>query len=424
MAVGDGTTIEPRPDRPAAERRLVRVAADEPCPLPENPVLAAWAATLNEVGQWAEIVDHRWRCVYLTDDARRIYGGRVEMVPFTLGAFTYGPERLEEAMAWRGGQFPLEIFRRALLKVGPWMLADAPGGRDELRTLVDPRLADLVDELSPVDFAHATSYILTGMYTAAGAGVDILTSVLRVRDEAGRVVGTVAMSKPAIGMAAVARMTSLGDRRHFERMETLARPARRPAAVLFADLENSSRLARRLSTAGYFSLVRRIARAADESVIEAGGLPGQHAGDGVVAFFLAETAGSESAAARNCVTAARRMSEAMLVVAARSDLDPDDVVLRFGLHWGANLYVGQIATAGRTEVTALGDQVNETARIEACATGGRTLASKDLVERLDDDDARALELTPDYVTYTPLGELGSATEKARRDAPAIAVCEV
>jgi class 3 adenylate cyclase len=86
--------------------------------------------------------------------------------------------------------------------------------------------------------------------------------------------------------------------------------------------------------------------------------------------------------------------------------------------------VGQIATAGRTEVTALGDQVNETARIEACATGGRTLASKDLVERLDDDDARALELTPDHVTYTPLGELGSATEKARRDAPAIAVCEV
>ena len=100
------------------------------------------------------------------------------------------------------------------------------------------------------------------------------------------------------------------------------------------------------------------------------------------------------------------------------------MVLRFGLHWGANLYVGQITTKGRTEVTALGDQVNETARIEACATGGRTLASKDLLERLETDDAAALDLDPDRITYTALADLSTATEKARRDAPAIAVCEV
>ena len=57
--------------------------------------------------------------------------------------------------------------------------------------------------------------------------------------------------------------------------------------------------------------------------------------------------------------------------------------LRFGLHWGATLYIGRILTAGRSEVTALGDEMNEAARIEACATGGRTLASKSLIERLD-----------------------------------------
>ena len=34
----------------------------------------------------------------------------------------------------------------------------------------------------------------------------------------------------------------------------------------------------------------------------------------------------------------------------------------------------------------------------------------------------ALDL--DRVTYTALGELATATEKARRDAPAIPVCEV
>ena len=36
----------------------------------------------------------------------------------------------------------------------------------------------------------------------------------------------------------------------------------------------------------------------------------------------------------------------------------------------------------------------------------------------------ALDLNPDRVTYIPLGSLSTATEKARRDATAIAVCEI
>src|SRR5262249_4281545 len=76
-------------------------------------------------------------------------------------------------------------------------------------------------------------------------------------------------------------------------------------------------------------------------------------------------------------------------VAIRSGLDPDWVILRFGLHWGSKLFVGQVTTSGRAEVNALGDEVNETARIEACATGGLVLGSKDLLERLEDDDATA-----------------------------------
>jgi class 3 adenylate cyclase len=225
-------------------------------------------------------------------------------------------------------------------------------------------------------------------------------------------------------MAALTRMTALGDLGHYERMDRVAKAGRRAAAVLFADLESSSPLSRKLSTASYFTLVRRLARAADQCVVDAGGLVGTHAGDGIVAFFLAETSGSESAAARSCIAAARAMRDAVGGVAASCELPPEDVVLRFGMHWGANLYVGQIATSGRTEVTALGDQVNETARIEACATGGRALASKDLVERLEPNDAAVLDLHPDTITYTPLGELATATDKARRDAPAIAVCEV
>jgi hypothetical protein len=52
------------------------------------------------------------------------------------------------------------------------------------------------------------------------------------------------------------------------------------------------------------------------------------------------------------------------------------------------------------------------------------LASKALVERLDVVDAAALAIDPAHVTYTTLADLSTATEKARRDAPAIAVCDV
>jgi class 3 adenylate cyclase len=225
-------------------------------------------------------------------------------------------------------------------------------------------------------------------------------------------------------MYAISAMTINSDLRHLERMQRVNAAARRPAAILFADLEGSSQLARRLPTASYFALGRRLVRAADHCIVESGGLVGRHVGDGVVAFFLAEEAGSESAAARGCVTAARALRGAVAEAAEQSGLDAEEVELRFGLHWGATVFVGSIVTGARAEVTALGDEVNEAARIEACATGGRALASKDLIERLEGDDAAALDLDPARVSYTALTDLTTATEKARRDAPAIAVTEI
>jgi class 3 adenylate cyclase len=86
--------------------------------------------------------------------------------------------------------------------------------------------------------------------------------------------------------------------------------------------------------------------------------------------------------------------------------------------------VGQLATGGRLEVTALGDQMNEGARIEAAATHGAILASKDVIERLDAADARAIDLDPDALVYTPLGELNGASDKTIRDAGAIPVTSI
>ena len=86
--------------------------------------------------------------------------------------------------------------------------------------------------------------------------------------------------------------------------------------------------------------------------------------------------------------------------------------------------MGQVVTGGRLEVTALGDEVNECARIQESARDGTVLASKALIERLDPEHARRVGIDPDTVAYCTVGELPDATEKAVRDAGSIPVTEV
>lgn len=393
----------------------------EPYPLPDDPALADAARTIRDTGHWGWVVDDRWRMLWASDELRLSFGALVEFASFPIGSHIFGPDWIRESEGWRMGSNTIAINRLFFRGAGGLMLTDTPGGRDELREIVDPALRDIVDDLTPAE-GTMLSFTTEGFGIGAAGAIPVIA--FRVRDTEGLLAGTALITKPAAGMAMLSAMTFTSDLGHVARMGLVAKAGRRPAAILFADLEGSSPLARRLSTASYFALGRRLVRDADRCVVDAGGLVGRHVGDGVCAFFLAETAGSESAAAKSCIAAARALREAVAGVATRSGLEPADVVLRFGLHWGANLFVGNISTAGRSEINALGDQVNEAARIEACAGGGRALASKDLIERLEPDDAAALGLEPDRVTYTPLGDLPGATEKARRDAPAIAVCEI
>ena len=389
-------------------------------PLPENRSLADVAIALRDTGHWGWVVDHRWHTVYMTDELRRTFGAG-DLADHGLGTHFFGPETVEASRTWRFGPNTDDHQRTVFSACGNLVLADADGDRDAVRATVDPLFHDLVESLEPSEQASVGAVIRSTKGTGSS---DVHLLVMRVTDVAGERVGYAIITKPPIGMMTMSSMLDDLDPGHLERMQHVARPARRPAAILFADLEGSSQLARSLPTSTYFSLGRRLVRAADRCVINAGGLVGRHVGDGVVAFFLVETAGSESAAARACITAARTLRGALDEVAKRSGVDPDEVVLRFGLHWGSTLYVGNISTSGRTEVTALGDEVNEAARIEACATGGRSLASKDLIERLDHEDAADLGLDPLHLAYTTLRDLETATEKARRDAPAIPVCDV
>jgi class 3 adenylate cyclase len=268
--------------------------------------------------------------------------------------------------------------------------------------------------------AHAFEMTTTSL---AGPVQSTLVAT-RIRNEQGRLCGTALIGQPAMPVSLVGVMMGALDVEYLDRMMTMLAAGRRPAAILMADIERSSLLSKRLSTAHYFALARRMVRATDQCVIDAGGLLGRHVGDGVTAFFPAEISGSESAAAHACIGAARAMRAALGRIAERSELDPEALVVRFGLHWGSSLYVGNIASKGRFEVTGMGDDVNDAARIEASASGGRMLVSKHLVERLDTQHAADLGIDPDNTRYTQLADLDTATDKVRRDAPAIAVCDL
>lgn len=85
------------------------------------------------------------------------------------------------------------------------------------------------------------------------------------------------------------------------------------------------------------------------------------------------------------------------------------------------LFLGQLVPGGRLDVTALGDEVNEAARLEETSRAGETIASKQLLEQLSPDAAAGLELDLEKVAYRPLAELEGASDKAIRDAGALAV---
>jgi class 3 adenylate cyclase len=394
----------------------------ESLPWPDDPPLAAWAEALNEAGHWAYVHDASWRYVFATDDLRLALGDTGEVTTVPLGDHILSAEGTRFRNRAGGSMTSLEVRRARFPLLGRYVLATTPGGRDGLRRIVDPDLADLVDELQPEDPPRV--WTLKTDFGFAGTHAPSRATWFALSDSNGTTKGYCSLLKPAAGMSHLAAAVAMADPSHLERMRFVESPDRHPAAILMADLEASSPLARSLSTAQYFAFVRRLIRAADDRIIDAGGIVGRHAGDGVVALFLAETAGSESAAARSCIVTARALRDVIAEVGQRSELIQSELSLRFGLHWGATLYVGRIATRGRSEVTALGDEMNETARIEACATGGRALASKSLIERLNQADADALGLGARYLTYSPLVDLASATEKARRDAPSISVCEI
>jgi class 3 adenylate cyclase len=401
-----------------------------PRSLPDDPRLAEVARQLAKTGWACALSDSQWRLVWASDDLQVLLGSPDEE------EIGYGRHIFECYLTptW-SNTVTQESQLNTFLEQGPFFLSDT--GRDELAAMSRAAAArgdlpqDLTDtlreffqHLEPAEppLVHTTKFdYLQG--DLPPFPVNLVT--VRLRDEQGGLAGTILFYNAALP-ARVQALVARGDEGMFTRMAQLVEPGRRQAAILFADLQESAVMSRRLPSAAYFKFVRALTKAMDQVVIANEGIVGKHAGDGVSAFFLADDLGSASAAARAAVAAARAMADATGTaakeVAEETGLfDPAECLVNVGVHWGATLYMGQLVTGGRLEVTALGDEVNECARIQESARDGAALASKVLVEHLNDDDAQTLGLDPDGFVYRTVGELPGASQKALRDAGGIPV---
>src|SRR5690349_17890131 len=107
-------------------------------PLPEDPALADVARGLRDTGHWGWVVDDRWNAVYATDELRLTFGAGTELAQWAIGKHLFGPEAMNASQRWRFGANTTELNRMLFAFLGGWVLADTPGGRDELREIVDP----------------------------------------------------------------------------------------------------------------------------------------------------------------------------------------------------------------------------------------------------------------------------------------------
>jgi class 3 adenylate cyclase len=242
----------------------------------------------------------------------------------------------------------------------------------------------------------------------------------RIHDDEGDFMG--AMFTAFMGVkASLVTLLALGDQSMYERMAKLVDPRRRQAAVLFCDLESSAVLSRQLPTVQYFKLIRQFSTCVDEVIGRHKGIIGKHAGDGASALFLIDDLGTASGAAHAAIKAARDLQQRVEELDVTMSADVGHCVLNVGLHWGGGLYMGQLVPGGRLDVTALGDEVNECARIQETARNGSLIASKGLIEQLTEEDAADLGIDTEKLTYKQLTELPDASEKAKRDAGGLPV---
>jgi adenylate cyclase len=137
-------------------------------------------------------------------------------------------------------------------------------------------------------------------------------------------------------------------------------------SLLFADVRGSTTLAERMSPRAFNRLMGRFHDTAVDVLVDHDGIVDKFVGDEIIGIFVPAMASLQHAA--RAVDAARRLLTATGVGTSSGPWVPIGIGVNTGV-----AYVGSIGDGSDTEMTAMGDIVNVTARLASVAGPGEIL---------------------------------------------------
>ena len=142
-------------------------------------------------------------------------------------------------------------------------------------------------------------------------------------------------------------------------------------SMLFVDARGSTSLAEKMSAAEFSRLMNRFYKVVTEVLIKTDAFIDKYVGDEVIGLYLPVFTGA------NHARAAIQAAQELLQVTGHEDKQGSWLPIGVGVHTGP-AFVGTVKGAEDTvdDVTALGDNVNITARLASRAGAGEALISE------------------------------------------------
>ena len=144
------------------------------------------------------------------------------------------------------------------------------------------------------------------------------------------------------------------------------------ASFLFADVRGSTTLAEGMSPTEFRRQLNRFYDAASRILVEHDAIVDKFVGDEVIGLFIPALA--HDAHAERAIAAAR----SLLRATGHTDPDGPWIPIGIGVHTGV-AYIGSVGMPPVTDLTALGDVVNTTARLASAAAAGEVLVTDEAV---------------------------------------------
>ena len=143
-----------------------------------------------------------------------------------------------------------------------------------------------------------------------------------------------------------------------------------PMSILFADVRGSTALSETMTPTDFSRLINRFYTRSTKIISDTDGLVEKLSGDSVAAFWGAGFAGSDYI--RRTIQVAVKLSGAM---------EDEGIPIGIGVHAGIAYFGAMGVAGGLTEFSAIGEEVNTTARLASKALAGEIIVSEQALSK-------------------------------------------